>query len=130
LVYAASSLEKTRVLVDAGADVNARSDDGRTALFIASGIPANIATVKLLLDRGAAVNPSSRSFADSTPLRSAIEAPDYDIAALLVERGADIKAAGFLGLAAAASVCPTCLDLIAGAFEPKAYSQALIISAA
>jgi ankyrin repeat protein len=130
LVYAASSLEKTRVLVEAGADVNARSDDGRTPLFIASGIPGNIATVRLLLDRGAVVNPTSRSFADSTPLGSAIEAPDYDIAKLLVERGADIKAAGFLGLASAAAVCPKCLDLIAGGFEPKAYSQALVISAA
>lgn len=130
LVYAASSLEKTRVLVDAGADVNARTDDGRTALFIASGIPGNIATARLLLDRGAAVNPTSRSFADSTPLRSAIEAPDYDIAKLLVDRGADIKAAGFPALASAVSVCPKCLDLIAGAFDAKAYSQALIIGAA
>jgi ankyrin repeat protein len=130
LLYAAHSLEKTRVLVDAGADVNARSDDGRTPLFIASAIPGNIATVRLLLDRGAAVNPTSRSFADSTPLRSAIEAPDFDIAKLLVDRGADIKAAGFLGLASAAAICPKCLDLIAGAFDRKAYSQALVIAAA
>jgi len=130
LLYAASSLEKTRLLVEAGADVNARSDDGRTPLFIASGIPGNIATVRLLLDRGAAVNPTNRSFNDSTPLRSAIEAPDYDIAKLLVERGADVKAVGFLGLAAAATVCPQCLDLVAGGPEPKAYSQALVISSA
>jgi ankyrin repeat protein len=129
LIYAASSLEKTKVLVDAGADVNARTDDGRTPLFIAAGIPGNIATVRLLLERGATVNPTSRSFADSTPLRSAIEAPDYEIAKLLVDRGADIKAAGFLALASAAAVCPKCLDLMA-AGDPKAYSQALVISAA
>ncbi len=130
LLYAAHSLEKTRVLVDAGADVNARSDDGRTPLFIAAGIPGNIATVKLLLERGANVNPTSRSFADSTPLRSAIEAPDVAIAKLLVERGADMKAVGFLGLASAAAVCPKCLDIIAGAFDQKTYSQALVIAAA
>lgn len=130
LLYAAHSLEKTRVLVDAGADVNARSDDGRTPLLIASGIPGNLATVRLLLEHGAAVNPTSRSFADATPLRSAIEAPDYDIAKLLVDRGADMKAAGFLGLAEAAAVCPKCLDLIAGAFDRKTYSQALVIASA
>jgi ankyrin repeat protein len=130
LLYAATDFAKTKALVEAGADVNARSDDGRTPLLIAAGIPGNIATVRLLLDRGATVNPASRSFADSTPLRGAIEAPDYDIAKLLVERGADVKSAGFLALASAAAVCPKCLDLIAGGFDQKAYSPALVIAAA
>jgi ankyrin repeat protein len=132
LMYAAIDLAKTQVLVEAGADVNARSDDGRTAVFIAANKAGNIATVKFLLDRGANPNPTSRSFNDSTPLRNAIEAPDYDIAKLLVDRGADIKAAGFLGLASAVAVCPKCLDLIAvpGALDRKAYSQAVGVASA
>jgi ankyrin repeat protein len=132
LMYAALDLTKTQVLVAAGADVNARSDDGRTPVFIAANKAGNIATVRFLLDHGANPNPTSRSFNDSTPLRSAIEAPDYDTAKLLIERGADIKAAGFLALSSAVAVCPKCLDLIAiaGAFDSKAYSQAVVMGAA
>ncbi len=47
LMWAATDLEKTRVLASHGADVNARSDDMRTALMIAARRPGNGATVKV-----------------------------------------------------------------------------------
>ena len=57
LMWAATDLEKTRLLLDHGADVNARSDDMRTPLMIAARRPEMHLLVKLLLDRGAKPNP-------------------------------------------------------------------------
>src|SRR5262249_22853010 len=47
----------------------------------------------------------------------------------LVDHGARIEAVGFLGLAAAATVCPSCLDLIVDTLDAKTCSQALVIAA-
>ena len=52
-MWAVNDLEKTRLLLDRGADVNARSEDSRTALLIAAGQFGSREVVKLLLDRGA-----------------------------------------------------------------------------
>src|SRR6266567_9544324 len=56
LMWAATDLEKTRLLLDHGADVNARSSDLRTPLMIAARRPGNTHAVKLLLERGANPN--------------------------------------------------------------------------
>jgi ankyrin repeat protein len=58
LMWAATDFDKTRLLLEHGADVNARSSDMRTPLMIAARRPGNSATVKLLLDRGAKPNPN------------------------------------------------------------------------
>ena len=68
LMWAVADLEKTRVLLDGGADVNARSDNLRTPLIIAARRPGNAAVVKLLLDRGAKLNPNARPVSESSPL--------------------------------------------------------------
>jgi ankyrin repeat protein len=56
-MWAASDPSKTQVLVQHGADVNARSDELRTPLMIAARHSGMASTLKLLLDRGANLNP-------------------------------------------------------------------------
>lgn len=127
LMWAAGSLEIARLLVEHGAAVNARSDDGRTPLAIASMQAGNAAVVKLLLDHGADPNPSRQSGAESLPLREAATAADPDIMKLLIDRGADIEASGGSALAAAlAANCRRCVDLLAKGLDVTEYSTALL----
>jgi ankyrin repeat protein len=53
LMWAVTSVAVTRVLVDAGADINARSADARTPLLIACGVPGARPVAQLLIERGA-----------------------------------------------------------------------------
>ena len=53
LMYAIEDEEKTRLLLDHGADPNLRSGEGRTALLIAVGRAGSYPVVKLLLEKGA-----------------------------------------------------------------------------
>ncbi|HET9401072.1 MAG TPA: ankyrin repeat domain-containing protein, partial [Candidatus Acidoferrales bacterium] len=103
LMWATDSFEKVRLLVDHGADVNARSNDARTPLLIAASRHGAAPVVKLLLDRGA--NPSAHSpglGGDMTPLAEAAYSGDYEVLQMLIARGADMKA-GRLGALAFAN---------------------------
>lgn len=124
---AATDLEKTRLLLDHGADVNARSDELRTPLMIAARRPGGVPVVKLLLDRGANPNPNANPTSESSPLLEAATAGDLAIMQLLIGRGADAKAAGPPALLmAAASLCSKCLDLLAAKMPDRAaYTGAL-----
>jgi len=55
LMYATERIENVRLLVENGADINARSDGGYTALMFASN-EGSVETVKFLIDKGADVN--------------------------------------------------------------------------
>ena len=56
LMRAATFEDKTRVLVEKGAEVKARSKMGNTAIILAARKPGNSRTVTFLLDRGADPN--------------------------------------------------------------------------
>jgi ankyrin repeat protein len=121
LMWAAKDLEQTRLLLDHGADVNAKSDDLRTALMIAARRPGGSPIVKLLLDHGANPNPNARPETESSTLLEAITAGDAAISELLIQRGADAKAAGQVGLSTAVlTKCAKCVDLLAAKITDKA----------
>jgi ankyrin repeat protein len=127
LMWAATDLAKTRVLLDHGADVNVVSADLRTALMVAAGRPGGAPVVKLLLDRGA--NPNATLV--TSPLMDAAMAGDAATMELLLARGVDVKTfgGGALGLAARSS-CAKCVEmLVATNLEPAAYTRSLSLLA-
>jgi ankyrin repeat protein len=127
LMWAALDLEKTRVLLAHGADVNACSDDARTPLMVAAGRPGGAPIVKLLLAHDANPNPTSNPSAKSSPLLEASLAGDADIMQALLEHGADFKdIAGFALANAAGADCTKCIDLlVARNLDAMQYTIAL-----
>ncbi len=89
LMWAITEPEKVRLLVAAGADVNAKSKMGRTALYLAAANDGSAATVRLLLNHGAKVEPDV--------LVAAAFANDLASIRMLLERGAPMKEKDRLG---------------------------------
>jgi ankyrin repeat protein len=127
LIWAANDLEKTKLLLEHGADVNARSNDLRTPLMVAARRAGNAATVKFLLDRGANPNPNANPASESSPLIEAAAIGDAANMELLLARGADAKASGQQALTAAVSLqCSKCVSLlVAKDLDRKAYTATL-----
>ncbi len=127
LMWAVNDLAKTRLLVEHGAAVNARSSDGRTPVFIAATQPGTAPIVKYLLEHGADANPANRAPADSTPLRQAAIAGDAEVMRLLLEHGASIKAMGAAGLSATIEAdCEKCFELVGEGHDAKTWTAALL----
>jgi len=87
LMWAVPNIEKMRVLLEHGANVNARAETDRTALLIASSYPRTVDALRLLLDRGADVRAQDR--AGATALALAVRSADVDVVRFLVDRGLD-----------------------------------------
>ncbi len=131
LMWAAVDLEKTRVLVAHGANVNAKSEDARSPLMIAAGRPGGAPIVKLLLAHGANVNPTSNPGAESSPLLEASLAGEAESMQALLDGGAEFKdIAGFALTNAVGADCWKCVDLlVARNLDPMQYTIALQIVA-
>jgi ankyrin repeat protein len=127
LLWAATDLDKTRVLLAHGAEVNIISEDVRTPLMIAAGVPTGRPIVKLLLEHGANVNPTRHPDGESSPLVEAAFAADPEMMQLLIDHGADVKASAAAALVMAlAQDCGKCADLLMKQnLDAEAYTVAL-----
>jgi ankyrin repeat protein len=127
LMWAARDLEKSRVLVDHGADVNAKSDDLRTPLTIAARRKGAAPIVKYLLDHKANPNPNAKPDTESSPLLEALTGGDASIVEMLLQYGADTKGPADQGINMAVTTnCSKCLDLIVPKITDKAVFTAAL----
>jgi hypothetical protein len=84
-------LEAGQCLLDRGADINARTSNGATALCIAAWKGHdNVEFARMLLRRGAGINDHDSDH--WTPLYRAVLAKNIQMVRLLLEHGADINA--------------------------------------
>ena len=90
-MWGISNWKKSASLVDAGADVNARTKQGMTPLLIAASNAGSIEIVRLLLAKGA--DPKATSEAGTTALIAAAFANDLDMVRLFIEKGVGVNQA-------------------------------------
>ena len=117
LMWAIDDVDKVRVLLEAGADVNATSDFDRTPLALAAAHAGSAPVVGLLLDHGAKPSPAALASA-------ALQENPAAVRILLSAGGGDTVAAA---IAALRSGCRECLDAIDTAQRVPALRGALMI---
>src|SRR5688572_9120255 len=99
LMWCTNEPGKVRLLLDNGADVNARSQQGMSPLFIAAAHSGNVDVIRLLLERGADANAPGPAGLTAALIMSA-NANDIASAKLLLKKGANAKAKGAFGFTA------------------------------
>jgi ankyrin repeat protein len=86
LIRAATSHQKTRLLVAAGAKVRVRTALGNTPLILAARRAGNARTVQLLIERG--VNATERNDVGISPILAGAASGDVETVRLLLDTGA------------------------------------------
>ena len=82
-------MPRIQILIERGADVNAKINDGYTSLHWASYFNA-IETANFLIEKGADVG--AKTNGGWTPLHTAASKDNIELAKLLLEAGADVEA--------------------------------------
>jgi hypothetical protein len=82
-----AGLEPVKMMLDAGANPNAKSSFGDPVWWSAVGKSSNLETLSLLLDRGADINVMGKD--ESTVLIDAANVRNWPAVLLLLQRGAD-----------------------------------------
>jgi ankyrin repeat protein len=103
LLWCTNNLEKVRLLIDKGANVNAISKSGRTPVRVAAAHSGNVEVVRLLLNKGADLTKPKEAGAEA--LVAAASANDAATIKLLLDRGVDADSrdsGGFTALMVAA----------------------------
>ena len=103
LLWCTNNLEKVRLLIDKGANVNAVSKSGRTPVRVAAAHSGNVEVVRLLLNKGADLTKPKEAGAEA--LVAAASANDAATIKLLLDRGVDANSrdsGGFTALMVAA----------------------------
>ena len=117
LMWAVDDVDKVRILLDRGANMDAVSDERRTALRIALSRNDGEATALLLLGRKAKLPDTEGSLADAARNEKLLRA--------VIEKGASAKAlAGGLSVAAHTG-CDACFDLLVPRTDKSAWKEAL-----
>jgi ankyrin repeat protein len=88
LMAAADDTEKVEVLLAKGADAHYRAPSGHDAATVASSYRGSAASIRLLLDAGADVEPPVTAKAKYSPLFLASMSGDRETVSLLLSRGA------------------------------------------
>ena len=88
LMWAIPDIEKARLLIEHGANVNARSSNlGRTPLLIAAGYPGTVNLLGLLLAHGADLRAKDESRFNALAL--AMRSADVEVLRFLIDKGLD-----------------------------------------
>jgi len=78
-----------RLVLDAGAEVHVRDEDGLTPLHLAALRNTDMLVVRALIDAGADINSRAKGFA---PVHFAVANPNPQVIQVLIDAGADINA--------------------------------------
>lgn len=103
LHWAVADAGKLKFLISKGAQVDAKTVEGRTTLYLAAMQPTGAPIVKLLLEAGA--DPNGRTLTGLTPLFPAVTA-SLESAQLLLAKGADPNAKSATGSTALMAAAP------------------------
>ncbi len=93
LMMAAGDHDKVSALIRHGADVNLAAKTGFTPLIVAANDPGAVDAIRVLVDHGASVTPTSpKPLHDASPLFFAAWAGNVESVRLLLDRGANPRA--------------------------------------